>query len=58
VSWRSFVLLHLAVPTISARLLWWFVFPSTPGEAVADTITAAATAGYAEVMAIRFGWWS
>jgi hypothetical protein len=57
-SWRSFIFMHLVVTAISAGLLWWFVFPATPGEAVADTITAAATAGYAEVVAMRLGWWN
>jgi hypothetical protein len=57
-NWRSFLMLHRAVTAFSAGLLWWFVFPSAPGEAVADTITAAATAGYAEVVAMRLGWWT
>ena len=55
-SWRTFGLLQLAMMVLGATFLWWFKFPD-PGEALADSITAGATAAYAEIMAIRLGWW-
>ena len=55
-SWRTFGLLQLTTMVMGATFLWWFKFPD-PGEALADTVTAAATAAYAEVMAIRISWW-
>jgi hypothetical protein len=55
--WHTFIGLHLVVVAIGAAGLWWFVFPAAPAEAIADTITAAATAGYAELAAVRMGWW-
>jgi hypothetical protein len=50
------LLLHLLVLIGAMAAVWWFVFPDSPAEAIADTINAAAVAGYAEVKIGR--WWS
>jgi hypothetical protein len=47
---------HVLVAVIGTAAFWWFVMPAAPLEASADGITAAAVAGYAEIMAVRFGW--
>ena len=52
---RTFILLHCAVVAVVGAALWWFVLPDQPGEAVADVISAAAIAGYAEIVAMRRG---
>lgn len=50
---RLFILLHILVTAAGAVTLWWFVFRDSPGEALADGISAGAIAGYAEIMLIR-----
>ncbi len=50
---RSYILLHVLITVAGTAALWWFVLPAKPAEALADGITAAAVAGYAEIMAIR-----
>lgn len=50
---RLFILLHILVTAVGAVTLWWFVFRDSPGEALADGISAGAIAGYAEIMLIR-----
>jgi hypothetical protein len=52
---RTFILLHLAAAAIGTAAFWFFVLPTRPAEALADDITAAAVAGYAEIMAMRLG---
>jgi hypothetical protein len=54
---RTFLLLHFAGIALGAAVLWWFVFPASPGEALADAITAGAAAGSVELTAARLGWW-
>ncbi len=56
-TWRTFMLLHLTGVAVGAGLLWWFVFPNRPGEAIADALTAGAVASYVEITAMRLGWW-
>jgi hypothetical protein len=51
---RLFVVMHLTAVALGAAVLWWFVFPDRPAEAVSDSITAGAVAGYFEVLATRF----
>jgi hypothetical protein len=51
----TFVLLHIATTALGTAAFWWFVLPNAPAEAVADGITAAAVAGWVEIMAMRFG---
>jgi hypothetical protein len=53
---RALLILHLCVAAAGTLAFWWFVLPSHPQEAIADGISAAAIAGYAEIMAIRAGW--
>ena len=50
---RTYILLHVVIAAAGTAALWWFVLPTHPAEALADGITAAAVAGYAEIMAIR-----
>jgi hypothetical protein len=52
---RTFVLIHVLTAVVGTALFWWLVMPSFPLEAIADGLTAAAVAGYAEIMAVRFG---
>ncbi len=54
---KTFLILHFAGIALGAAALWWFVFPASPGEALADAITAGAAAGYVELAAYRLGWW-
>ena len=54
---RTLLILHFAGIALGAAALWWFVFPASPGEALADAITAGAAAGYVELAAARLGWW-
>jgi hypothetical protein len=57
VKWLAFLILHLVGIGVGAGLLWWFVLPGQPGEALADAITAGAVAGWAEIISMRLGWW-
>jgi hypothetical protein len=45
--------MHFAAMLAGTAVLWWFVMPDQPAEALADGISAGAIAGYAEIMAIR-----
>ncbi len=49
------ILLHAIGVAAGAAALWWFVFPGSPSEAVADAITAGAVASYVEIIAMRLG---
>jgi hypothetical protein len=40
---------------IGTAAFWWLVMPAYPLEAITDGMSAAAIAGYAEIMAMRFG---
>jgi hypothetical protein len=53
---RALLILHVCVAVVGTAAFWWFVLPSYPQEAIADGISAAAIAGYAEIMAMRAGW--
>jgi hypothetical protein len=50
---RTFLFLHLGCTTLGAIAVWWFVLRDKPAEAIADTITASAVAGYVEILAAR-----
>jgi hypothetical protein len=52
---RKLLIAHVATTVIGTAAFWWFVTPGSILEATADGITAAALAGYAEIMGIRFG---
>jgi hypothetical protein len=52
---RTLLIAHLVAALIGTTALWWFVMPESALEAIADGFSAAAVAGYAEIMAIRFG---
>jgi uncharacterized membrane protein len=52
---RMLLIIHVLAAIIGTAAFWWFVMPATPLEAIADGTTASAVAGYAEIMAIRFG---
>jgi hypothetical protein len=47
---------HALTAVVGTAAFWWLVMPSYPLDAIADGITAAAVAGYAEVTVIRLGW--
>jgi hypothetical protein len=49
----TFLALHLGCAAMGAIALWWFVFRNQPAEAIADSMTAAAFAGYIEIVAMR-----
>ncbi|HEX2554206.1 MAG TPA: hypothetical protein VHL98_10920 [Microvirga sp.] len=51
----TFIFLHAVGVAAGAAALWWFVFPSSLGEAVADAVTAGAVASYVELVAMRRG---
>ncbi len=51
----TFILLHATGVAVGAAALWWFVFPTRPGEAIADAVTAGAVASYVELVAMRLG---
>jgi hypothetical protein len=53
---RMFFLTHVLTAVVGTAAFWWFVMPTAPMEAIADGISAAALAGYAEIVAIRIGW--
>jgi hypothetical protein len=52
---RKLLLAHVTTTVIGTAALWWFVTPESILEATVDGITAAALAGYADIMGIRFG---
>ena len=52
---RTLLIAHVVSAVLGTAALWWFVMPGAALEAIADGISAAAVAGYAEIMAIRFG---
>jgi hypothetical protein len=52
---RTLLVAHVVTAVIGTAALWWFVMPDAALEATADGISAAALAGYAGIMAIRFG---
>ena len=52
---RTLLIAHVVTAVIGTAALWWFVMPEAALEATADGISAAAVAGYAEIMAIRLG---
>jgi hypothetical protein len=52
---RMFLATHVLTAVIGTAALWWLVMPAYPLEAIADGMSAAAIAGYAEIMAMRFG---
>jgi hypothetical protein len=54
-SHRLFIVTHVLTAVIGTAAFWWLVMPAYPWDATADGITAAAVAGYAEIMAIRLG---
>ncbi len=49
------ILLHAAGVATGAAALWWFVFPGSLGEAVANAVTAGAVASYVEIKAMQYG---
>ena len=49
------ILLHSIGVAAGAAVLWWFVFPGSPAEAIADAVTAGAVASYVEVAAMKLG---
>jgi hypothetical protein len=53
---RTLLIAHIVTAAIGTAAFWWFVLPTNPLEALADGVSAAAVAGYAEMMAIRFDW--
>jgi hypothetical protein len=53
--WLTFWILHLATAALGTAAFWWFVLPAMPAEAVVDGVTAAALAGYAELLSFRLG---
>jgi hypothetical protein len=55
-TFRTLVVVHVLTAAIGTGAFWWLVMPSYPLEAIADGLTAAAVAGYAEIMIIRLGW--
>ena len=54
-TFRLLFVIHILVAVLGTAVFWWLVMPDHPLEAVADGITAAAVAGYAEIMLIRLG---
>jgi hypothetical protein len=52
---RKLLIAHVATTVIGTAAFWWFVTPESILEATVDGITAAALAGYAEIIGIRFG---
>jgi hypothetical protein len=52
---HTFLLLHLGCTALGAVAVWWFVLRDKPSEAIADTITASAVAGYVEITVMRLG---
>jgi len=52
---RKLLLAHVITAVIGTAAFWWFVTPESILEATVDSITAAAFAGYAEIMGIRLG---
>jgi len=52
---RTFLFLHLGCTVLGALAVWWFGFRDKPDEAIADTITASAVAGYVELTVMRLG---
>ena len=52
---RTFLFLHLGCTALGALAVWWFVLRDKPDEAIADTITASAVAGYVELTVMRLG---
>ncbi|HZA92685.1 MAG TPA: hypothetical protein VE420_08685 [Gemmatimonadales bacterium] len=53
--WLTFWILHLTAAILGTAAFWWFVLPEMPAEAVVDGMTAAALAGYGEIIAVRWG---
>jgi hypothetical protein len=51
----AFLLSHVTVAVLGTAAFWWFVLPDAPAEAIADGITAAAIAGWVEIMAAKLG---
>jgi len=52
-TWRAFLILHLLAAALGTAALWWFFLPKQPEMAVADGSTAAAVAGYIEILVMR-----
>ena len=52
---RKLLIAHMTTAVIGTAAFWWFVTPESIFEATVDGITAAALAGYAEIMGIRLG---
>jgi hypothetical protein len=52
---RLLLITHVLVAVIGTAAFWWLVMPAHPLEATADGITAAAVAGYVEIIAMRIG---
>lgn len=52
---RLFILAHVLTFALGTTALWWFVLRDDPAVAVADGITAAAVAGWFEIMMMRLG---
>ena len=52
---RALLVAHVVTAVLGTAALWWFVMPGAALEATADGISAAAVAGYVEIMAIRLG---
>ncbi|WP_262265678.1 hypothetical protein [Microvirga yunnanensis] len=50
-----FLIAHVVTMVVGTAAFWQLVMPAHPWEALADGINAAALAGYAEIMAFRFG---
>jgi hypothetical protein len=50
-----FVITRFLTAAIGTAAFWWLVMPAYPLDAIADGISAAAIAGYAEIMIMRLG---
>ena len=54
---RMSIMLHAAVFVAAVLGLWRFVFPDRFGEALGESLMAAAMASTVEFSAIRMKWW-
>jgi hypothetical protein len=52
---RMLIMTHIITAVLGTAAFWWLVMPEQPLEALADGISAAAVAGYAEIMLVRLG---
>ncbi len=49
------LIVHVVTAVIGTAAFWWLMMLAYPLEAIADGITAAAVAGYAEITEMRLG---